>query len=120
MVNVEFDAQKAIAILSPTETLHSDDFAKLAEMIDPYIAEHGKINGLIIYTENFPGWEDFSAFISHIRFVNQHEKHISKVALVSEATILDFTAKIANHFVDAEIATFDYKDLDAAKTWMTT
>ena len=87
-------------------------------MIDPYIAEHGDLKGLIIYTETFPGWEDFSAFISHIRFVNDHQKHIEKVALVSNATILDFTAKIANHFINAEIATFEYKNLDDAKTWM--
>ena len=118
MVNIEFDEKNAVVTLSPTETLHSDDFAKLAEMIDPYIMEHGKINGLIIYTEHFPDWDDFSAFMSHIRFVNNHEKYISKVALVSEATILDFTAKIANHFIDAEIATFDYKNLDDAKQWM--
>jgi hypothetical protein len=40
------------------------------------------------------------------------------VALVSDATILDFTAKIASHFVNAEIASFDYKDLEDAKAWM--
>ena len=118
MVNIDFDEKSAIAILAPTETLHSDDFANLAEMLDPYIVEHGKIKGLIIYTEYFPGWDDFSAFISHIRFVNDHQKYIAKVALVSSASILDFTAKIANHFIDAEIATFDFDNLDDAKAWM--
>ncbi len=118
MINVDFDKERGIATLAPTETLHSDDFAKLAEMIDPYIAEHGKIKGLIIYTEFFPGWDDFSSMITHMKFVNAHHKHIQKVALVSDATILDFTANIANHFVNAEIASFDYKDLDAAKQWM--
>ena len=118
MVNVDFDEKSAIAILAPTETLHSDDFAKLAEMVDPYIAEHGNIKGLIIYTESFPGWNDFSAMITHMRFVNNHHRHIEKVALVSDATILDFTANIANHFVNAEIASFDYKDLADAKAWM--
>lgn len=118
MVHVEFDKASGIAILSPTEELHRDDFVMLAEMIDPYIAEHGKLKGLIIYTEHFPGWEDFSAMITHMRFVNEHHKYIEKVALVSDASVLDFTAKIANHFVSAEVATFDYKALDEAKAWM--
>jgi len=118
MVNVDFDEKSAIAILAPTETLHSDDFAKLAEMVDPYIAKHGKLNGLIIYTKTFPGWDDFSALMTHIRFVNGHHKHIEKVALVSDATVLDFTAKVANHFVNAEIASFDYDALNDAKAWM--
>jgi len=118
MVHVEFDKANGIAILSPTEELHRDDFVTLAEMIDPYIAEHGKLKGLIIYTESFPGWDDFSALITHIRFVKEHHKHIAKVALVSDAAILDFSASIAKHFVNAEIKTFAYKELDAAKAWM--
>ena len=118
MVNVEFDEKNGVAILAPTEQLHSDDFAKLAEMVDPYITEHGQLKGLIIYTQNFPGWDDFSALMTHMRFVNNHHRHIEKVALVSDATILDFTAKIANHFVNAEIASFDFNALDDAKAWI--
>jgi len=118
VVNIDFDEKNGIVVLAPTETLHSDDFAELAEMVDPYIIEHGKLKGLIIYTKHFPGWDDFSALMTHLRFVNDHHKKITKVALVSDASILDFTAKVANHFVDAEVATFDFKDLQQAKNWM--
>lgn len=118
MINIEFDDKKAIVILSPSGTLHSDDFAKVAEMVDPYIAEHGELRGLIIYTKEFPGWEDFSALLTHIKFVKDHHKHIAKVALVSDIAIADFTKSIINHFVNAEVATFHFNSLADAKQWM--
>ncbi|MGB5966519.1 MAG: STAS/SEC14 domain-containing protein [Sulfurimonadaceae bacterium] len=118
MVNVEFDEKNGIVTLIPSGALREDDFANVAEMVDPYIAEHGELGGLIIYTKEFPGWEDFSALITHIRFVKDHHRHIAKVALVSDMAIADFTKIIVNHFVNAEVASFDYKALEDAKSWM--
>ena len=118
MVNIEFDEKTKIVTLTPSDTLHGEDFAKLAEMIDPYIAEHGDLSGLIIYTKAFPGWDDFSAMITHMKFVKDHHKHIEKVALVSDMYIPDFTKSIINHFVNAEVATFEYDKLDQACQWM--
>lgn len=118
MVNVEFDEKNGIVTLIPSGALYADDFAKAAEMVDPYIAEHGELGGLIIYTREFPGWDDFSALMTHIRFVKDHHKHIAKVALVSDMAIADFTKSIVKHFVNAEVATFHYKALADAKKWM--
>jgi len=118
VINIEFDDKKAIVVLSPSGTLHADDFAKVAEMVDPYIAEHGDLKGLIIYTKEFPGWEDFSALLTHIKFVKDHHKHIAKVALVSDMAIADFTKNIIGHFVNAEVATLPFNALQNAKTWM--
>ncbi len=118
MVNVDFDEAKGIVILTPSGALHAEDFASVAEMVDPYIAEHGELGGLIIHTKTFPGWEDFSALLTHLRFVRDHHKHIEKVALVSDMPIHDFAARIANHFVRADVAAFDYDALDDAKKWM--
>lgn len=118
MVNVDFDEKNGIVILTPSGALHSDDFVNVAEMVDPYITEHGELGGLIIYTKEFPGWEDFSALITHIRFVKDHHKHIEKVALVSDMAIHDLMTSIVNHFVSAKVAGFDYKDLAKAKAWM--
>ncbi len=118
MVNVEFDERHGIVTLIPSGPLHADDFAKVAEMVDPYITEHGELGGLIIYTKTFPGWEDFSALITHIRFVKDHHKHIAKVALVSDTVIANFAKSIVSHFVNAEVATFDYRELEAAQKWM--
>ncbi len=118
MVNVEFDEQSGIVTLIPSDKLREEDFASVAEMVDPYIVEHGKLNGLIIYTKTFPGWDDFSALITHIRFVKDHHRHIDKVALVSDMVIHDFATRIANHFVNAEVASFDYNALADARKWM--
>ncbi|MEE8589186.1 MAG: STAS/SEC14 domain-containing protein [Sulfurimonadaceae bacterium] len=118
MVNVDFDEKNGIVILTPSGVLHSEDIANVAEMVDPYIAEHGELGGLIIYTREFPGWEDFSALVTHIKFVKDHHKHIAKVALVSDMAIADFTKNIVKHFVNAEVATFHFNALTDAKKWM--
>lgn len=118
MVNVEFDEKKGIVVLIPTGALREEDFANVAEMVDPYITEQGKLNGLIVYTKAFPGWADFSALITHLRFVHDHHRDIEKVALVSDIAIAGFAKSIVNHFVNAEVATFDYSALDDAKRWM--
>ncbi len=118
MVNVEFDEKNGIVVLIPSGALREEDFANVAEMVDPYITEYGKLNGLIIYTKEFPGWADFSALVTHIKFAKDHHKHIDKVALVSDMTTHDFTASVVNHFVSAEVASFDYNALDEAKKWM--
>lgn len=118
MVNVEFDEKDGIVILIPSGALREEDFANVAEMVDPYITEQGKLNGLIVYTKAFPAWADFSALLTHLHFVRDHHKHIEKVALVSDIALAGFTKSIVNHFVNAEVATFGYHGLDDAKHWM--
>jgi hypothetical protein len=53
----------------PRGPLEKEDFEQLAKEVDPFIASKGKLVGLMIHTESFPGWENFGAFVSHLKFV---------------------------------------------------
>src|SRR5690349_12476989 len=44
-----------------------DDFREIARVVDPYIDEKGKLSGLLVEAESFPGWEGFGALLEHMR-----------------------------------------------------
>jgi len=118
MISVSTDVENKIATLTPQGSLQPQDFQNAAAEIDPLIEEHGMLNGLIVYVEDFPGWESFAAFSSHIRFVRNHHQQIKRVALVTDSSIGDFAEDFAGHFVAAKIRHFPYTELSQAKNWI--
>lgn len=118
MLVYELDRAESILILEPAGPLESTDFEKLAREVDPYIREKGTLNGLMIYAKSFPGWEDFAAFLAHIRFVKNHHQKIKKIAAVTDSGFLSIMPRVANHFIQAEVRHFDYDDKDRALDWL--
>ena len=86
MIDAQLMPDEGILIMSPVDKLETTDFERLRLLADPYIEEHGGLNGLLIDAESFPGWADFSSMLSHIRFVNHYEKK-SSVSLLSPITV---------------------------------
>lgn len=118
MIAHELLRDEGILIISPQGRLESTDFTRLAEEVDPYIREKGKLAGLIIYAEAFPGWEDLGALLSHLKFVKDHHKQITKVAAVTDSKVLSIIPRIVAHFVSAEVKHFDYRSKEAALEWL--
>jgi SpoIIAA-like len=118
MLNYELNHADGILIINPIEALESMDFEKLGQEVDPYITENGKLNGLMIYTHAFPGWDNFAAFLSHMKFVKNHHQKIKKIAAVTDSGFLSIMPQVANHFVQAELRHFDYDDKDVALNWL--
>lgn len=118
MLTVELDADAGIAIIRPQGKLGRQDFEQVAATIDPLIETQGKLNGLIISTESFPGWDSFGAMLEHFKFVNEHHKVLAKVALVTDSLVAEAIEPLASHFVSAEISTFAFDDLASAKEWV--
>jgi tRNA U38,U39,U40 pseudouridine synthase TruA len=120
MLQYELDRADGILILKPMGPLESADFEKLVREVDPFIEDKGKLNGLMIYTKSFPGWENFASFLSHIKFVKDHHRKVKKIAAVTESGFLSIMPQVAKHFVRAEVRHFDIKDKDAALKWLKT
>lgn len=118
MISHELLRDEGILIVSPQGRLESADFTRLAQEVDPYIQEKGKLAGLMIYAEAFPGWDDLGALLSHLKFVRDHHKFITKVAAVTDSTLLSIMPRVVDHFVSAEVRHFDYRDKDAALAWL--
>ena len=118
MIKHELLADDGIVVVTPEGRLEADDFKQLAAVVDPYIEQHGKLNGLMIYVESFPGWSDFEALLTHFRFVKEHHRQIGKVALVTDSKAAVFAETLAKHFVSAEIRHFDYAEREQALSWL--
>ena len=118
MLNTILDTTTKIVTLQPHGALKKEDFDNAVEIIDPFIKENGELNGVIIYTETFPGWEDFAAFNRHLVFIKNHHKEIKKLAFVTDSMVGDFGEMVSSHFVAATIKNFDYDKLDKARSWI--
>lgn len=118
MLEISLDDTSKIVILKPNGALSQDDFKQATKVIDPFIERAGKINGVIIYTESFPGWGSFMALKEHLKFVKEHHKKISSVAFVTDSAVGEFAEDIGNHFVSAEVKHFSFNELEDAKRWI--
>ena len=118
MLTTTLDEHNKIATLEPDGPLSAADFATASAVIDPYIEAGGELNGLVIYTESFPGWDSFKALHSHLTFVKEHHKKVPRIAFVTDSRIGDVAESVASHFVSAEIKNFDYGDMGKAEQWI--
>ena len=114
MIQHEFLRNKGIMVVTPHGPLERLDFEALAREVDPYIKESGDLRGLLIHAKSFPGWHDFGALVSHLKFVKNHERHVAKIAAATDGGILAIMPSIASHFIKAKVKHFDYDDKEGA------
>jgi len=115
---IEMSAHPDYWLIEPRGALSREDFAAIAKQIDPVIENNGRVDGLIIKTRTFPGWESLGDMIEHFRFVRDHHRAIDRVALVTDTPLAHIFPTIAGHFVSADVRQFDFDDYDAAVAWM--
>jgi stage II sporulation SpoAA-like protein len=118
MIRHELHEDDGILIVSPEAPLAAADFKSLAQEVDPYIEREGRLAGLLIEAAVFPGWQDFGALISHLRFVRDHHRKIRRIAMVSDSAVLTIAPRLAEHFVAAQVKHFTQRDRQAALDWL--
>lgn len=114
----DFLRDKHVLILRPSGELEAGDFERVAAEVDPIIERTGGLRGLMIFAETFPGWEDFAAFSSHLRFVKDHHRKIGRVAIVSNDAVVSMAPRLFRHFVAAEVQRFSADEKDKALEWL--
>lgn len=118
MLHVKLDEIKGIAILEPNGALSENDFKSAAKSIDSYIEKSGKLSGIIIQVKSFPGWDSFSALITHLKFIKEHHKKVSHVAFVTDSPLGGFAEHVGSHFVNAEVRSFSFNELENSIQWI--
>jgi len=115
---IKVTSQHNYCLIEPNGPLSRDDFDAIARHIDPVIEAGGQLDGLIIKTRSFPGWESLDGLIEHFRFVRDHHRSIQRVALVTDTPLANLLPAIVGHFVSAEVRQFNFDDDDDAIEWM--
>jgi len=112
------DEKRGIAVLEPQGALSEEDFKRAAGMIDPYIEKTTRLNGLIIHTKDFPGWDSFAALVSHLKFVKAHHKKVKRIALCTDSVAGNLARVFGPHFINAEVRVFPFQEFDSAGKWV--
>ena len=118
MVNYQLLRSEGILIVHPEAPLEGSDFQRMAQEIDPYIGANGKLHGIMIDAESFPGWKDLAAVVAHLKFVNDHHRKIERVAAVGDSSFLTYAPMIVSHFVQADVRHFSQSQRDGALRWL--
>ena len=118
MLKFELLRDAGVLVVEPRDALTAEDFQAVAQTVDPFIQENGKLTGLLIDVPSFPGWEGFAALIEHLRFVRNHHRKIDRVAAVTDSQILSIAPKIAEHFAHPEFKVFRSRDRASALAWL--
>lgn len=120
MVEHELLAADGILIIRPQSPLEAADFQRIAQEVDPYLEANGKLHGILIDAESFPGWKNLAAVIAHLKFVRDHHRKVERIAALSDSTFLTAAPSIASHFVQAEVRHFAHNQRHEALTWLHT
>ena len=118
MLNHKLISEDGILILEPDAPLEAADFEGLAREIDPYIAKHGKLPGLMIHAKVFPGWENLQAMLAHMRFIESHHQKLQRLAVVTDSSLLAELPNFAAHLVQTEIKHFPESGYEDALRWL--
>ena len=118
MIDYDLDTAHSVVLVRLKSPLEKDDFAKLAQAVDPQIEAAGELAGVIIDAPSFPGWDDFGSMVSHFRFVRDHHKLVKRVAVVTDSALGNVAEHLASHFVSAEIKHFPAGQTEAAEKWI--
>ena len=113
----ELKSDVGVLVLTPKGHLEAADFERLAAEVDPYLERSGQLKGLMVIAEHFPGWDDFAAFSSHLRFVRDHHKRVGRVALVTNDRLVSALPRFASRFMSAKVHVFPMDQREAALDW---
>ena len=120
MLHFELMPDRDILVFTPGGPLEKAGFQQFAKEIESRIASKKKLGGLMINTKSFPGWRNFGAFISHLKFIIDHHRQIERIAVVTNSRFLKVVPRIADYFVQPKIRHFEFEEKDKALAWIET
>ena len=118
MLHFERLNDRNILIITADGPLEEADFAKFAEQIETKSPSQNPPTRLMIRAESFPGWDNFEAFVAHLKFVSEHHQQIERIAIVTDSEFLKIMPHIAGLLVHPKIKQFDLRETDEALAWL--
>jgi stage II sporulation SpoAA-like protein len=120
MIRVELLRDHGIFAITPDGPLDNADFELLTAELGRFLASNQKVAGIMIRAKSFPGWRSFRAFLSHLRFVAAHHRHIERIAVVTNSRFLKIIPHVARYVVRPRIKLFGSQEEGSALAWLET
>lgn len=118
MIKYDWHQEHRVLEVRPVGELKVEDFTALSAQVDPVIQTYGRLGGLLINAADFAGWESFVALVTHCQFIRGHHRHIHRIAVVSDHTLMGFMPRLVDHFVSAEVRPFATSERRQALDWL--
>ncbi len=109
--------ERGVIVFELHEALRTADFDALQRTADAYIDAHGALQGLVVHTREFPGWENLASLLRHVRFVREHHRKVRRIALAVDSKLASLAPVLAELFVKADLKRFAYDALEQAIAW---
>lgn len=87
--------QAEVIVVEVKEPLRVQDFDALAVTADTWIEKHGGLHGVVIHARQFPGWENVTSLLRHIRFVRDHHHKVNRVALAADSKLVTLVPRLS-------------------------
>ncbi|MEP7371199.1 MAG: STAS/SEC14 domain-containing protein [Nitrosospira sp.] len=118
MLDYSIMMPEGILVLEPHAPLTKEDFSGLSAAVDYWLSGHARLQGVLIHAKTFPGWDNFSGFAAHMRFVREHHKEVERVAVVTDSWIAGIAESLGKHFTSAKVRHFPFFDEAKALHWL--
>ncbi len=109
---------EGILILEPSGVLEAADFAAVIHDLEPYLATHDSLAGVMIFAEAFPGWLNLEVAIVHLQLIERYHHKINRLAIVSDSGLLAALPKFAAHLVHPDVKHFSESEYEDALSWL--
>jgi hypothetical protein len=103
-----------VVVVEVTEPLRVQDIDELAALVDGWLAEHPTLHGLVLHARAFPGWENLSGLVRHLRFVVGHHRQVDRLGLAVDGSLAAVAARVAELVAHPQVRRFAFDELPAA------
>ncbi len=116
-LSAQLQTEKGVLVIEPHGPVTAADFDYLTSVVDPWLEEHQKLNGVVVHAKAFPGWDNFGGFVRHLQFVREHHQRVERVAVVADGLAATLLPRLGSFFVRAKIKSFRSDDVELATAW---
>jgi hypothetical protein len=109
--------ESGVLVAEVSEPLRAQDFDALAATAQKWLATHDGLQGIVLHTRKFPGWQNTAALRRHIRFVRDHQRKVRRIAVATNSRLADVAPHLVRHIVQPDVRAFGYDELDRAVSW---
>lgn len=117
MIQTNYDEAAQVLTIQPYDKLSENDIDSISIQIDDIIKSAKPLYGILIDSQKFPGWSNFTTLFKNARLVGRYKRQVKRVALATDSKYGKFLDSVVELFTDAEVETFPYRDIEHAESW---
>ncbi|HTI48118.1 MAG TPA: STAS/SEC14 domain-containing protein [Casimicrobiaceae bacterium] len=118
MLAYHLNPETGIVELRPRGPLEAQDFTSLWLTMKSYIEDHGRLRGLLLELDRFPGFDDWDAIAAQIRFVRRNLPKVDRIALLTDNPWLEPLPDVLRLLTPLEVKRFPLERRGDAFAWI--